>query len=75
VPEADEATAEIEEVRAWAAGLEAVHARIASRREPVGSNTARGPSSMDASTHPFQRRATGPYITDSPRSTAKCPDR
>jgi SRSO17 transposase len=31
VPEANEAAAEIEEVRAWAAGLEAVHARIAGR--------------------------------------------
>jgi SRSO17 transposase len=31
VPEANEAAAEIEEVRGWAAGLEAVHARIAGR--------------------------------------------
>jgi SRSO17 transposase len=31
VPDADGATTEIEEVRAWAAGLEAVHARIAGR--------------------------------------------
>jgi SRSO17 transposase len=31
VPEANEAAAEIEEVRAWAAGLEAVHARMAGR--------------------------------------------
>ena len=31
MPEANEAAAEIEEVRAWAAGLEAVHARIAGR--------------------------------------------
>jgi SRSO17 transposase len=31
VPDADGATIEIEEVRAWAAGLEAVHARIAGR--------------------------------------------
>jgi SRSO17 transposase len=31
VPDADGATPEIEEVRAWAAGLEAVHARIAPR--------------------------------------------
>jgi hypothetical protein len=31
VPDADGATAEIEEVQAWAAGLGAVHARIAPR--------------------------------------------
>ena len=31
MPDADWATAEIEEVQAWAAGLEAVHARIAGR--------------------------------------------
>jgi len=31
VPEANEVAAEIEEVRGWAAGLEAVHARIAGR--------------------------------------------
>jgi SRSO17 transposase len=31
VPDADGATTEIEEVRAWAAGLEALHARIAGR--------------------------------------------
>jgi SRSO17 transposase len=31
VPDADGATTEIEEVRAWAAGLEALHARIAPR--------------------------------------------
>jgi SRSO17 transposase len=31
VPEANEAAAEIEEVRGWAAGLEALHARIAGR--------------------------------------------
>jgi hypothetical protein len=31
VPDADGATPEIEEVQAWAAGLEAVHARIAGR--------------------------------------------
>jgi SRSO17 transposase len=31
VPDADGATIEIEEVRAWAAGLEALHARIAGR--------------------------------------------
>jgi SRSO17 transposase len=31
VPEADEAVADIEEVRAWAAGLEALHARISPR--------------------------------------------
>jgi hypothetical protein len=31
VPDVDGATTEIEEVRAWAAGLEAVHARIAGR--------------------------------------------
>jgi hypothetical protein len=31
VPEANEAAADIEEVRAWAAGLEALHARIAGR--------------------------------------------
>jgi SRSO17 transposase len=31
VPDADGAAAEIEEVRAWAAGLEALHARIAGR--------------------------------------------
>jgi SRSO17 transposase len=31
VPDADGATAEIEEVQAWAAGLEAVHARISPR--------------------------------------------
>jgi SRSO17 transposase len=31
VPDADAATTEIEEVRAWAAGLEALHARIAPR--------------------------------------------
>ena len=31
MPDADGATAEIEEVQAWAAGLEAVHARIAGR--------------------------------------------
>ena len=31
MPEADGATTEIEEVRAWAAGLEALHARIAGR--------------------------------------------
>jgi hypothetical protein len=31
VPDADGARTEIEEVRAWAAGLEAVHARIAGR--------------------------------------------
>ncbi len=31
MPDADGATAEIEEVQAWAAGLEAVHARIAPR--------------------------------------------
>jgi SRSO17 transposase len=31
VPEADEAAADIEEVQAWAAGLQALHARIAKR--------------------------------------------
>ena len=31
MPEADEAVADIEEVRAWAAGLEALHARISPR--------------------------------------------
>src|SRR5215218_6331811 len=31
VPDADGATTEIEEVRAWAAGLEALHARVAPR--------------------------------------------
>jgi hypothetical protein len=31
VPEANEAAADIEEVRAWAVGLEALHARIAPR--------------------------------------------
>jgi hypothetical protein len=31
VPEANEAAADIEEVRAWAVGLEALHARISSR--------------------------------------------
>src|SRR5918999_4038777 len=31
VPDVDGATTEIEEVRAWAAGLEALHARIAGR--------------------------------------------
>jgi len=31
VPEANEAAADIEEVRAWAAGLEALHARIGGR--------------------------------------------
>jgi SRSO17 transposase len=31
VPDADGATTDIEEVRAWAAGLEALHARIAGR--------------------------------------------
>jgi hypothetical protein len=31
VPDADGATAEIEEVQAWAGGLEAMHARIAGR--------------------------------------------
>jgi hypothetical protein len=31
VPDADGATAEIEEVQAWAAGLQALHARIAGR--------------------------------------------
>ena len=31
MPDADGATTEIEEVRAWAAGLEALHARIAGR--------------------------------------------
>jgi hypothetical protein len=31
VPDADGATTEIEEVRAWAAGLEALHVRIAGR--------------------------------------------
>jgi hypothetical protein len=31
VPDADGAIPEIEEVRAWAAGLEALHARIAGR--------------------------------------------
>ena len=31
MPDADGATTEIEEVRAWAAGLEAVHAQIAGR--------------------------------------------
>ena len=29
MPDADGATTEIEEVRAWAAGLDALHARIA----------------------------------------------
>ena len=31
MPEANEAAAEIEEVQGWAAGLEALHARIAGR--------------------------------------------
>jgi hypothetical protein len=31
VPEANEAAADIEEVRAWAGGLDALHARIAGR--------------------------------------------
>jgi SRSO17 transposase len=36
VPEANEAAADIEEVRAWAAGLDALHARIAGRFARAG---------------------------------------
>ena len=37
MPEADEAAADIEEVQAWAAGLEALHARIAPGGSPAPS--------------------------------------
>ena len=69
MPDADEATTEIEEVRAWAAGLEALHARIAGTVRPGRAAPAGAGVPARAARHVGRGRTAGSWPSTPARRT------